>query len=83
MKQRVNWTIEEKAIVRLEILQKNNIKIYGKKISKSSLVERIILEKTRDPIETLTLEKRELIKQINRIDQEIESFEGQKEERIE
>ena len=69
MKQSINLTLKPEVIARLNFLEKNAKKLYGKKASRSAIIETLILG-TRDRLQLIKERKKELIKEINSLDDE-------------
>jgi len=66
---RVNWTLEPQAYNILSKIAKHQ------KISRSRIIENLIMQKLADPIIFLKSQKRELIKEINKIDEQVKDLE--------
>jgi len=69
MKKRRNFTISIEAVKRMEYLFRNAYKLYGSNISRSKIIENLILN-TTDPIEIIKNRKRELAKEMTRLTEE-------------
>jgi hypothetical protein len=74
-KSRKNWTISKDCVDRLTLLQKEAQRISGRTVSASSLIEKLIMDKTVNPVDRLKAEKRELAKQMNALDEELKVYE--------
>ncbi|MFH1181388.1 MAG: hypothetical protein V1702_00350 [Candidatus Woesearchaeota archaeon] len=73
-KLRVNWTISPEADDILTRAMEQS-KRTGRPVSKSAIVDKLIRDKLRDPVEVLKQEKREFAKKMFAIDEEIKALE--------
>jgi hypothetical protein len=71
---RVTWTISPEADNILARAAEQASRSYGRKIGKSTIINDLILQKLRDPVEVLKQQQRELAKQINDIANQIKDL---------